>query len=365
VGPEEPLVRGLRDALERDKDLKGLIIVGPGKTGAQLEGSKDFSKKLMQKYGIPTAAYRTFTKEELSEGLAYVKAHTLPVVLKADGLAAGKGVVIAQTHEEASQTLTEMLAEAKFGEASARVVVEEFLEGIEVSVFILTDGYSYALLPEAKDYKRIGDGDTGPNTGGMGAVSPVPFAQGAFMEKVRQQIIAPTLHGLQSEGISYQGFIFFGLIMVKGEPFVIEYNARMGDPETQAVMCRLENDLVGLFEAMAQGKLGEIEVLHSPKTVTTVVAVSEGYPGAYAKGAAIDGLEVQPPAYLFHAGTKGEGNQILSAGGRVLAVSALADTPHEARAEAYKALSQVKFKGITFRNDIGLDLIQMASSIKK
>ena len=357
VGPEEPLVKGIRDYLESRQDLPNLIIVGAGRAGAQLEGSKDFSKQFMLRHGIPTASYRTFTKDQLQEGLTYVREHSLPVVLKADGLAAGKGVVIAQSHDEAASTLHEMLAEARFGDAGSRVVIEQFLQGIELSIFVLTDGKEYVLLPEAKDYKRIGEGDTGPNTGGMGAVSPVPFADAAFMQKVEDAIIRPTIKGLDAEGIPYQGFIFFGLIKVGEEPYVIEYNARMGDPETQAVMCRLENDIIELIEAMHEGNLGELQVRHSAKIATTVVAVSEGYPGSYAKGKELQHAHVQPPAFLFHAGTKQEGDKVLTSGGRVLAVTALGDDPGQARDLAYSALAPIHFEGITFRRDIGLDLI--------
>ena len=364
IGPEVPLVKGLRDYLGIINP--SLLIVGPGKTGAQLEGSKDFSKQFMLRHGIPTAKARIFSSAELNESLLYVEKLSAPIVLKADGLAAGKGVVIAQSQEEAKQTLTEMLAEKKFGEAGAKVLIEEFLDGIELSVFVLTDGKDYVILPEAKDYKRIGDNDTGPNTGGMGSVSPVAFADDAFMKKIEAEIIKPTIEGLSKEKIEYKGFIFFGLIKVKNEPLVIEYNARMGDPETQSVMMRLQTDLVELLVATAKGELKEKSITINPDYAVTVCMVAGGYPGNYDKGKTILGLVAsgQKPearSSVFHAGTKISSNQILTDGGRVLAVTAMGKTLEQARANAYTTVSQLHWDGVYFRKDIGLDLLRMTN----
>ena len=366
IGPEVPLVKGLRDYLEGDARLQ-LLIVGPGKVGAQLEGSKDFSKQFMQRHNVPTAKATTFTAKDITESLAYVGKIKPPIVLKADGLAAGKGVVIAQSVDEAQTVLREMLEEKKFGEASAKVLIEEFLDGIELSVFVLTDGKDYVLLPEAKDYKRIGDHDAGPNTGGMGAVSPVAFADAGFMKKIDDQIIKPTIHGLSKEGIAYKGFIFFGLINVQGEPYVIEYNARMGDPETEAVMPRIKNDLVELLTATAKGELAGKSVQIDPQSAVTVCMVSGGYPGDYVKGKTIAGLKSgsrQPAAggpYVFHAATKPAQGQVLTDGGRVLAVTGMGDDLALARQAAYAAVSQLDWDGVYFRKDIGKDLIELSS----
>ncbi len=360
IGPEVPLVKGLRDYLEQETDLK-LLIVGPGQSGARLEGSKDFSKQFMFRHGVPTANAKTFAASEISDSLEYVSKLSLPIVLKADGLAAGKGVVIAQSVSEAQSVLKEMLEEKKFGEASAKVLIEEFLDGIELSVFVLTDGKDYVLLPEAKDYKRIGDNDTGPNTGGMGAVSPVAFADAGFMKKIEERIIRPTIDGLSKEGIPYRGFIFFGLINVQGEPFVIEYNARMGDPETQSVIPRIKNDLVELLIATAKGELAEKSLILNPGSAVTVCMVSGGYPGDYAKGKTISGLEKNLGSMVYHAGSKSSGNKILTDGGRVLAVTGMGSDIESARKAAYQAVSQLDWEGVYFRKDIGLDLINLSS----
>ena len=366
IGPEVPLVKGLRDYFESNPQIKHILIVGPGKTGAQLEGSKDFSKQFMFRNNIPTAKAETFSASALSESLQYVSQLTPPIVLKADGLAAGKGVVIAQSVQEAQDTLREMLQDKKFGDAGSKVLIEEFLDGIELSVFVLTDGKDYVILPEAKDYKRIGDNDTGPNTGGMGSVSPVAFADAAFMKKVEDRIIKPTISGLSKENIPYKGFIFFGLIKVKGEPMVIEYNARMGDPETQSVMARLQSDLVELLIATAKGNLAGKKVLINSKNAVTVCLVSGGYPGDYAKGKVITGLEIRnselgtPDSMVFHAGTKQKDGNVLTDGGRVLAVTALGNDLENARLTAYSTVSQLSWEGVYFRKDIGVDLLKLA-----
>ena len=363
IGPEIPLVKGLRDYLENEAKLN-LLIIGPGKSGARLEGSKDFSKQFMQRHSIPTAKAKTFTAEQLDESLQYVEKLSSPIVLKADGLAAGKGVVIAQSISEAQLTLHEMLGEKKFGEASAKVLIEEFLGGIELSVFVLTDGKDYVLLPEAKDYKRVGDNDTGPNTGGMGSVSPVAFVDDAFMKKIEERIIKPTINGLTKETIAYKGFIFFGLINVKGEPYVIEYNARMGDPETQSVMMRLQSDLVELMAATAKGELkGKIASVN-PDSAVTVCLVSGGYPGDYEKGKIISGQlsTANSQLQIFHAGTKKSVEQLMTDGGRVLAVTAMGKTLSEARDKAYRAVSELQWDGVYFRKDIGKDLQSLAES---
>jgi phosphoribosylamine---glycine ligase len=354
VGPEEPLVKGIVDHFAQNPALQHIPVIGPTAAGAQLEGSKAFAKHFMQAYGIPTAAYAAFDIDTIEAGRAYLRTHTLPIVLKADGLAAGKGVVICQTTEEALQVFDDMLVGQQFGAASARVVVEAFLTGIELSVFVLTDGKNYVLLPEAKDYKRIGVGDTGLNTGGMGAVSPVPFADKGFMQLVEDRVIRPTVEGLAKEGIEYRGFIFFGLIKVGNEPFVIEYNCRMGDPETEVVMPRLKNDLVELLLATAQQQLNTITIQTDTRAVTTVVAVSGGYPGGFEKGKPISGLETHmDEVIVFHAGTLAAGDAILSNGGRVLAVSAYGNTIPEAVALSKKRLEGIAFEGMYFREDIG------------
>lgn len=360
VGPEAPLVDGVVDFLQpKHPSLK---IIGPSKEGAQLEGSKDFSKQFMQRHNIPTAAYATFTKEQLDEGLAYLEKIQAPYVLKADGLAAGKGVIITSDIQEAKDTLVEMLANAKFGDASSKVVIEEFLDGIELSVFALTNGKEYFLLPEAKDYKRIGENDQGPNTGGMGAVSPVTFADEAFMAKIKDQIVEPTIKGLSDENIDYTGFIFFGLINVKGEPKVIEYNARMGDPETQAVIPRLENDLVEMMVATCDDKISTIPVRFKESSVTTVVLVAGGYPGSYEKGKVItnhDAVDV-PDTIVFHAGTKEKDSQVVTNGGRVMAVTGFGQDVKEALAKSNQGAEIITWEGKNFRKDIGLDLLAIS-----
>lgn len=360
VGPEVPLVEGVRDYFAAQENLKHIALVGPDKTGAQLEGSKDFSKNFMHKYGIPTAASRTFTDQELEAGLEYLATHPTPVVLKADGLAAGKGVIIAETTAHAQETLKDMLAGKKFGDASAKVVIEEFLQGIELSVFVLTDGRNYKVLPEAKDYKRIGEGDTGPNTGGMGAVSPVPFADAAFMSKVEERIIKPTINGLREENINYIGFIFIGLMNVGGEPYVIEYNARMGDPETEVVVPRIASDVAELLYAAATGKLKETSLEIDPRTATTVVMVAGGYPDQYEKGHQISGLEHPEDVLIFHAGTRmDEEGHVLTNGGRVLTATAFGTNIAEALQKSNKIAEKITWKNKYYRRDIGLDLLKL------
>lgn len=368
VGPEAPLVHGIYDFFKKDPLLKNIIITGPSKAGAQLEGSKSYAKTFMQKYGIPTAGYRVFQKESFQEGLEYLRQHSLPIVLKADGLAAGKGVVICQTHDEAIVEFEQMIKESKFGEAGSKVVVEEFMEGIELSVFILTDGKNYVLLPEAKDYKKIGLGDTGLNTGGMGAISPVPFATEHFMNKIIQKIIKPTLQGLQNEKLDYKGFIFFGLIKCENEPYVIEYNCRLGDPETEVILPRMHNDLIDLCAAMHDQTLDKVKMVISNNAAMTFVAVSGGYPEKYKKGLpiafnylknplAIKSLSETGGVMVFHAGTAGGEGEIVTHGGRVLAVSALAGRPGEAAELATEILGQIHFEGMYYRSDIGHEFI--------
>ena len=357
VGPEDPLVKGVRDFFEGDPALKHIPVIGPRKDGAQLEGSKDFSKRFMMRHNIPTAAYASFTKETLHEGIAFLETLKAPYVLKADGLAAGKGVLILNDLAEAKKELTEMLTAAKFGAASNTVVIEEFLDGIELSVFALTDGTSYLLLPEAKDYKRIGEGDTGPNTGGMGAVSPVPFAGKDFMKKVEDRIVRPTVEGLKAEGIDYRGFIFFGLIKVGGEPMVIEYNARMGDPETEVVMPRIKNDLVQLFSAVAEGRISECKLEADPRTAVTVMLVSGGYPGDYEKGKVMMIPEAGENNILFHAGTAVANGNTVTAGGRVLAITSYGKNISEALERSMELAGKTTFEGKNYRRDIGQDLM--------
>lgn len=359
VGPEVPLVAGIRDYFDQHESLNEILFVGPGKDGARLEGSKDFSKQFMLKYGIPTAQAKTFNTTEIQSGVEYLETCNTPIVLKADGLAAGKGVIITDSRNEAQATLREMLVDKKFGEASARVLVEEYLSGIELSVFVLTDGRDYVILPEAKDYKRIGEKDTGPNTGGMGAVSPVAFANSEFMQKVEERIVKPTLTGLQKENISFKGFIFIGLMNCNGDPYVIEYNVRMGDPETQAVFPRIKNDLVGLLVATAEGKLGGKNIEVEQDHAVTVVMVSEGYPGDYVKGKSIKGLGDSEEWQVFQAGTKLKTNSIVTDGGRVLAVTGMGNGLADAREKAYAGVSKLSWDGLYFRNDIGLDLIAL------
>jgi phosphoribosylamine--glycine ligase len=356
VGPEVPLVKGLRDYFENNTALKAIPIVGPGQSGARLEGSKDFSKQFMVRHGVPTAKAQTFQVHQLQEALQYIDSCVPPIVLKADGLAAGKGVIITERKEEAKAVMKEMLVDKKFGEASARVLIEEFLNGIELSVFVLTDGNDYVILPEAKDYKRIGDGDTGPNTGGMGAVSPVVFADSSFMQKVEERVIKPTINGLKADGIAYRGFIFIGLMNVKGNPFVIEYNARMGDPETQVVLSRIKSDLVELLHAAATGTLNGKRVESDPRFALTISMVSGGYPGDYEKGKEITGLE-SVKALPFHAGTKRKENKIVTDGGRVISMTGMGITLAEARERAYSGAAQLNWDGLYFRKDIGLDLL--------
>lgn len=355
VGPEDPLVKGIYDCFKTDPQVTHIPVIGPSKEGARLEGSKEFSKGFMMRHNIPTARYKSITQDTLDEGLAFLRSLKAPYVLKADGLAAGKGVLILSSLEEADAELRAML-DGKFGDASRTVVIEEFLSGIECSVFVMTDGDHYQLLPVAKDYKRIGVGDTGLNTGGMGAVSPVSFANEVFMDKVEKRIIRPTVEGLKAEGIDYKGFIFFGLIEVESEPLVIEYNARMGDPETEVVMLRIQSDFVELLEAVAKGTLHEKKVLIDSRYAVTVMLVAGGYPGDYVKGKVISGLDGVKDSVVFHAGTKQEGDKVVTNGGRILAVSSYGVTKDEALAVSYKNASSIRFDGVYFRSDIGFDL---------
>jgi phosphoribosylamine--glycine ligase len=359
VGPEAPLVEGIRDYFEANDTLSQIQIIGPGKAGAELEGSKEFAKSFMQRHNIPTAAYSTFNKDTLKEGLSYLKTLNPPYVLKADGLAGGKGVVICENLQTAEQSLTEMLKEEKFGAASEKVVIEEFLSGIELSVFVLTDGENYKILPAAKDYKRIGEGDTGLNTGGMGAVSPVKFADATFMEKVESKIIGPTVEGLKKDKIDYQGFIFIGLMNVGGEPFVIEYNVRMGDPETQVVFPRLKSDLLSIFRSMNNKSLKDQAFEISEQTASTIVLVAGGYPEKYEKGKVIKGLKDVENAKVFHAGTAQHNNEVVTAGGRVLAITGMGDDLKTALKNAYEGANKVCWDDIYYRKDIGQDLLAL------
>lgn len=357
VGPEDPLVLGIADYFESDNDLQKVGVIGPNKYAAQLEGSKDFAKKFMKRHKIPTAKYATFTKDTLKDGYEFLATMKPPYVLKADGLAAGKGVLILDTLAEAKSELKSMLSDAKFGDASSRVVIEEFLSGIELSCFVITDGDAYKILPEAKDYKRIGEGDVGLNTGGMGAISPVPFANPTFMDKVKNQVIIPTVKGLKSEGITYKGFIFFGLINVKNEPYVIEYNCRMGDPETEVVIPRLKSDILDLFEGVASNTLSERDVQFDERSAATVMMVSGGYPEAYEKGKQIYGLNSVTDSIIFHAGTKADGPAVTTNGGRVLAATSFGKDLPSALKRSYESLSKVEFENSYFRTDIGHDVL--------
>lgn len=356
VGPEEPLVKGIVDFFAQDTALSQIPIVGPSQKGATLEGSKEFAKEFMQRHDIPTARYASFTKDTIEEGLRFLESMKAPYVLKADGLAAGKGVVILENLQEAQAELKRMLLEEKFGTASQKVVIEEFLKGIELSCFVLTDGESYKVLPTAKDYKRIGEGDTGLNTGGMGAVSPVPFANEAFMQKIEERIIKPTIEGLKKEQITYRGFVFIGLIKVGDNPYVIEYNVRMGDPETEVVLPRLQTDLVSLLEATAKGKLKDCSLCIDPRSATTVMIVSGGYPEEYEKGKVISGLQQEGESIIFHAGTREKDGEVLTAGGRVLAITSLANDFKEALKKSYRRIEKISFENMYYRKDIGMDL---------
>lgn len=356
VGPEDPLVKGIYDYFQNDEALQSIPVIGPSKIGAQLEGSKEFAKEFLVKHNIPTAAYDSFTKETVEQGCVFLTTLKPPYVLKADGLAAGKGVLIIQDLAEAQEELRNMLVNEKFGSASAKVVIEEFLDGIELSCFVLTDGKNYKVLPTAKDYKRIGEGDTGLNTGGMGAVSPVPFADAVLMEKIESRIVKPTIDGLQKDGIPYKGFVFIGLINVANEPYVIEYNVRMGDPETEVVMPRLQSDLVQLFKAVATQTLDQVDLEIDSRSATTIMVVSGGYPEDYEKGKVISGLENVEGSIVFHAGTALKDNQVVTNGGRVIAVTSYGDSFQEAIKKSYQNIAKLNFDKMYFRKDIGFDL---------
>lgn len=356
VGPEDPLVNGIADYFDADAEVN-VAVIGPNKVASQLEGSKDFAKKFMKRHNIPTAKYATFTKDTLKEGQAFLEKMKAPYVLKADGLAAGKGVLIIEDLKEAKAELKNMLADAKFGEASSRVVIEEFLSGVELSCFVITDGDAYKILPEAKDYKRIGEGDTGLNTGGMGALSPVPFANPTFKDKVKNQIIIPTVKGLRADGIPYKGFIFFGLINVRNEPYVIEYNCRLGDPESEVVIPRLKSDILDLFEGVGTNTLSERDVQFDERSAATVMMVSGGYPEAYEKGKQIYGINVVTDSIVFHAGTKADGPVVTTNGGRVLAVTSYGKDVPSALKRSYESLGKIEFDKSFFRSDIGHDVL--------
>ncbi|AOW17486.1 phosphoribosylamine--glycine ligase [Polaribacter vadi] len=357
VGPEAPLVNGVHDFFLADNELKNIPVIGPKKDGALLEGSKDFSKQFMQKHGVPTAKYRSFTKDNLKDGFSFLETLEPPFVLKADGLAAGKGVLILNSLDEAKVELEEMVSNQKFGEASSTVVIEEFLKGIELSVFVLTDGKSYKILPSAKDYKRIGEGDTGLNTGGMGAISPVPFADKAFLDKVEELVVKPTINGLQKDGIDYRGFIFIGLMNDHGNPSVVEYNVRMGDPETEVVLPRIESDLFDLFEGVANQTLHEKSFSVSDKIATTVMLVSGGYPEAYQKNKEITGFDSVSESIVYHAGTVIKDDKVVTSGGRVMAITSFGDTIQDALTKSYNSIDKINFEKMNYRKDIGFDLI--------
>ncbi|MEP0214848.1 MAG: phosphoribosylamine--glycine ligase [Cellulophaga sp.] len=356
VGPEDPLVNGVHDFFLNDIDLKNIPVIGPQKAAATLEGSKDFAKEFMMRHNIPTAAYKSFTADTLADGQAFLETLKAPYVLKADGLAAGKGVLILQDLDEAKKELAAMLVDSKFGDASTTVVIEEFLDGIELSVFVLTDGKNFKVLPTAKDYKRIGEGDTGLNTGGMGAISPVPFASDEFMSKIHSQVVKPTVDGLVKDNLPYKGFIFIGLIKVGEEPKVIEYNVRLGDPETEVVLPRLQNDLVEVFEAVGNQTLDAIDIKIDERTATTVMTVSGGYPEAYEKGKEITGLDTVEGSIVFHAGTKLDGDKVVTNGGRVMAVTSFGTNFKDALAQSYKNVEKLHFDKINYRKDLGFDL---------
>ena len=356
VGPEDPLVNGIYNFFKEDEALKNISLIGPSKEGAKMEGSKEFAKQFMERHNIPTAKYQAFTKENLAEGYAFLESLKAPYVLKADGLAAGKGVLILNDLQQAKDELKAMVADAKFGEASSTVVIEEFLDGIELSVFVLTDGDSYKILPSAKDYKRIGEGDTGLNTGGMGAISPVPFADRFYIEKVEREIIKPTVEGLKKDNIEYKGFIFIGLINVKGEPKVIEYNVRMGDPETEVVIPRIKSDLLNLLKGIGDGTFSEIDLEITEGAATTVMLVSGGYPEAYKKGEEITGIEKVEDSIVFHAGTKNNNGTVKTNGGRVIALTSFGETMEEALEKSFVSADKISFEGKYYRKDIGFDL---------
>ena len=356
VGPEDPLVNGISDYFKNDTSIQNIPVIGPSKLGAQLEGSKEFAKQFLIKHNIPTAKYQSFTKDTVDQGCEFLTTLQPPYVLKADGLAAGKGVLIINDLDEAQAELKNMLVDAKFGDASSKVVIEEFLDGIELSCFVLTDGVSYKILPTAKDYKRIGEGDTGLNTGGMGAISPVPFADEELMTKIEERIVKPTIQGLITDKIDYKGFIFIGLIKVGNDPYVIEYNVRMGDPETEVVMPRLTSDLVMLFEAVGNSTLAEVECEIDPRSATTVMMVSGGYPEDYEKGKVISGLEDVQNSLVFHAGTTVKDGETVTNGGRVLAITSYGDTFKDALQQSYKSVAKIDFDGKYYRTDLGFDL---------
>ena len=356
VGPEDPLVQGVHDYFLADDDLKSVVVIGPQKAAAELEGSKEFAKEFMKRHHIPTAAYDSFTKDTLEAGYQFLETLQPPYVLKADGLAAGKGVLIIKDIDEAKRELKNMLVDAKFGDASAKVVIEEFLDGIELSCFVLTDGKDYKILPTAKDYKRIGEGDTGLNTGGMGAVSPVPFASASFLDKIEQQIVKPTVEGLKKDNLPYVGFIFIGLIKVGDDPKVIEYNVRMGDPETEVVLPRLKTDLVEIFKAMSNETLSEIDLQIDERAATTIVLVSGGYPEAYEKGKEISGLDAVKESIVFHAGAKSEAGKVVTSGGRVMAITSYGSNYEEAIKKSYQSIDLISFDKMYYRKDIGFDL---------